>query len=135
VEEAYELSIEAAIDLGDDEAIAELIAFVEALPPARATPVLRAGRNRLDAEQAHRRGNAQAAEAHEQKAIALLRSLAARPVLARALLERVRRREDPDAFAEARAIYTELGASRWLSRMEEGNSVERLGISHSTVRN
>ena len=85
----------------------------------RATPLLRAGRARLAAEQAHRRGDAAEADDREQEAIALLRSVGARPLLARALLERARRRDAPAALAEARAIYAELGASRWLARVEE----------------
>jgi hypothetical protein len=40
VAEAYALSIEAAIELEDEAAIAALEAFVGALPPARATPLL-----------------------------------------------------------------------------------------------
>jgi tetratricopeptide (TPR) repeat protein len=118
VEEAHALSIEAAISLGDEAAMADLRAFVETLPPARATPLLRVGRDRLAAEQAHRRGDTQAAEVHEENAITLLRSIGARPLLARCLAERARHREDPDALADARAIYNELGASRWLSRIE-----------------
>jgi class 3 adenylate cyclase/tetratricopeptide (TPR) repeat protein len=117
-EEGYALRSEAAIALGDDDAIAALVAFVEALPPARATPLLRAGRERLAAEQAHRRGDAHAAETHALNAISLLRSVGARPLLARLLIEHAHRRHDKDALAEARTIYSELGASRWLSRAE-----------------
>ncbi len=119
VEEAYAMSIEAAIALDDDQPIAELEAFVAALPPARATPLLRAGRARLSAELAQRRGDAQTAVQCEDEAIALLRSIGARPLLARALFERARRREDAEALAEARAIYEQLGASRWLARIDQ----------------
>ena len=57
---------------------------------------------------------AAATDGHQRHAIELLRSLNARP-----LLERARRREDPDAVAEARAIYAELGATRWLAGIED----------------
>jgi hypothetical protein len=119
VEEAYALSVEAAILLGDEEAIAHLIELVAALPPAGAKPLLRAGRARLEAEQAHRRGDHATAERAEEQAVALLRSVGGRPQLARTLLERARRRPDPEALAEARAIYADLGATRWLERIDE----------------
>jgi hypothetical protein len=123
VVEAYALSIDAAFALADDVAIAELEAFVAALPPGRATPLLRAGRASLSAEQAQRRGDIQDADAFGQEAIALLRAVGARPLLARVLLDQARRREDPDALAEGRAICTELGASRWLARIDETSGV------------
>jgi tetratricopeptide (TPR) repeat protein len=118
-EEAYALSIEAASEAADQGAIAGLIAFVDALPPALAPPLLRAGRARLEAEKAHRTGDDQAAQRAEDEAIALLRSVGARPLLARALLERAGRRDDPEALEEARRIYSELGAIRWLAALDE----------------
>jgi len=123
IAEAYALSVEAALRLADDAAIEDLIAFVAALPPVRATPLLRAGRARLEAELAHRRGDADAAQAHADDAIALLRSLGARPLLAQVLSERAHRREDPEALTEARAIYTDLGATRWLARLDDPSGV------------
>jgi class 3 adenylate cyclase len=117
-EAAYDLAIEAAITLEDREAMAALDAYVGALPPARATPLLRAGRARILAEQAHRRSDTKAALSLEDDAIAALRLVNARPLLARALLDRVRRRDDRDAFAEAVNILEELGASSWLERVE-----------------
>ncbi len=122
-EEAYALSIEASVMLGDESAIAELVAFVDSLPPARATPLLRAGRARLAAELAHRRGDTDEAQRLEQEAIGLLRTVGARPLLAIALVERARRGGDSQALAEARAIYQELGATRWLTRLEKGREV------------
>jgi class 3 adenylate cyclase/tetratricopeptide (TPR) repeat protein len=115
-EEAYALRSEAAIALADQDVIAKLVAFVEALPRARATPLLRAGHERLAAVQAHHRGDAQAAEAHALNAIALLRSVGARPLLAHVLIEHGHRQNDTAALTQARTIYNELGASRWLAR-------------------
>ena len=123
IEDAYALSIEAATLLPDTAAMADLEAFVGELPPARATPLLRAGRARLQAELAHRAGDASASERFEGQAIALLRSVGARPLLAQALLERARRHDDTEALAEARAIYEELGAARWLERIGEASEV------------
>ena len=116
--QVYAHAIEAAIALGDTGAMSELQEFVAELPPARATPLLRACRARLQAELSHQAGDAAGAERFEDEAIALLRSLEARPLLALALVERARRRDDPEALSEARAIYEELGAVRWLARLE-----------------
>ena len=117
-EEAYALSIEAAVALGDADAMVELEAFVDGLVPARTTPLLHAGRARLMAEQAHRRGDEQVAAQFEHEVISLLRGVSARPALAQSLIERARRRRDPDALAEARSICTDLGATRWLARID-----------------
>jgi class 3 adenylate cyclase/tetratricopeptide (TPR) repeat protein len=114
----YALCGEAALALDDEVAIGELEKFVADLPPARATPLLRAGRARLAAAQAHHRREPEVVERFEDEAIELLRAVGARPLLARVLLERSRRREHPEALAEAREIYTELGASRWLARLD-----------------
>ncbi|HZU61103.1 MAG TPA: hypothetical protein VE983_09060, partial [Solirubrobacteraceae bacterium] len=122
-EEAYAQGIESALALADPDAMAELESFVAELPSARATPMLRAGRARLAAELAHRRGDAEATSSHEDQAIELLRSVGARPLLASALLDRARRQADTDALAQARAIYSELGAARWLERIDQTSEV------------
>jgi hypothetical protein len=118
MKDGYELSVEAAIALGDEATISGLTAVVDDLPPARAWPLLRAGRARLRAELAHRRADREGAQRSEDEAIALLRTLGARPLLAQTLVERARRHDDPAALAEARALYEELGAVRWLGRLE-----------------
>ena len=121
--EAYALGIEAANLLGDTAEMTELEGFVARLPPAHATPALRAGRARLQAELAHRAGEAEACERFEEEALALLRSVGARPLLAQALLERARRHADPEALAEAQSLYEELGATRWLERIQTQEGV------------
>ncbi len=45
-------------------------------------------------------------------------SVGARPLLATALLARARRSDDAEALSEARSIYEELGATRWLERLD-----------------
>jgi hypothetical protein len=109
--------------LGDDAVIAELIANVTQLPPARATPLLRAGRARLRAELAHRSGQPGETEGFEREAVALLRSIGSRPMLAHALMDRARRHEDPEALAEARIICSELGAKHWLARIDSASGL------------
>jgi tetratricopeptide (TPR) repeat protein len=123
VEEAYALCVEAVTGLGDQTAIGELVEVVSRRPPAAATPLLRAGRARLMAESAHQDGDEDAARRHEDDAIDLLRSVGARPLLAQTLLERARRRPEPEALTEARAIYTELEATKWLERIDKASEV------------
>jgi len=79
---------------------------------------MRSGRARLAAEQAHRRGDLDSAHGHYRRAIELPRSVNARPLLARALLERGRGRED----AEACAVSSELGARGWSGSTREAKS-------------
>jgi class 3 adenylate cyclase/tetratricopeptide (TPR) repeat protein len=122
-EEALALGVEAASAIGDQGAMEELEALAAQLPPARATPLVRAGRARLQAELSHRATDDTAAERREQEAISLLRSVGARPQLAQGLLERARRHDDAEALAEARAIYEDLGAARWLARIDEPSGI------------
>ena len=117
--ESYAVCAEAAIALGDADAMSRLESFVDGLPPAIATPLLRASRLRVVAEQAHRAGDETAAIAAEDETCALLQSVGARPLLAIALVERARRRDDPAALAQAREIFKELGATSWLQRVPE----------------
>ncbi len=123
LEEAFACCVDAAVAAADEVVIADLDAFVAGLPPARATPLLRAGRARLLAELAHRRGDAQAAIRLEDDAIELLRSVGARPLLAKALQGRASRRHDAEAAEEARSILQELGATRWLDRIARDREV------------
>jgi hypothetical protein len=75
------------------------------------------------AEQAHLRGDRDTAAAYEREAVELLRSVGARPLLAHALLDSVRRGGDVAALTEAREIYEELGATRWLARIDQATGV------------
>jgi class 3 adenylate cyclase/tetratricopeptide (TPR) repeat protein len=121
--QAYAVGVEAALAAGEQSTIEEFETFVGGLPPARATPLLRAGRARLRAELAHRTGDEAASERFEEEAIALHRAVGARPLLAQALMERSRRHHDGEALAEARTIYEELGATRWLERINARREV------------
>ena len=118
IAEAYELCLEAAMAIGDESVLAALEAHVDALAPNARSPIFRAAQARIIA---HRLvgTNRDRSEGYEREAIALLRDVGARPLLARALLERAGRGEDPDAVAESRALCSELGASRWLAGSEQ----------------
>jgi class 3 adenylate cyclase/tetratricopeptide (TPR) repeat protein len=118
VEQAYALSVEAAIAAGDEATMIARRAAMDELRPARATPLLRASRARLAAELAHLAGEHEAVAKFEDEAESLLRQVEARPRLASALLERARRGERPEALAEGRAILVSLGAVRWLERVD-----------------
>jgi hypothetical protein len=117
--DAYAICVEAALALADGAAIEELQAWCGALPPAHAPALLLAGRERLLAEQAHSASELESAIGFEQAAIDRLRGVGAPPLLARALLDRWRRRADAQALAEARAICIELGATRWLEALPD----------------
>ncbi len=118
-EHSFALSIEAATALGDERALRELDDAAAALPRSLTTSLILAGRARLQALRADHRGAAREAETHQDEAIRLLRSVNARPLLAQALLERARRSADGEALAEAREICEELGATRWLERIDQ----------------
>jgi hypothetical protein len=103
---------------GTESTIMDVLASFDRLTKVMITPVRRAQRARLLAELAHRRGDADGARAAEGDAVELLRSVGAPSLLAGALLDAVRRRGDADALAEVREIYAELGATRWLERLD-----------------
>jgi class 3 adenylate cyclase/tetratricopeptide (TPR) repeat protein len=117
--EAFRIRVEASLRAGNRATMEELSAWVEHLPPARNLPLIRAGRARLRAELAHARGDAEAARGLEREAEDILRDLEARPLLAAALLDRVHRRGDELALAEARQILVDLHATRWLEQLAE----------------
>jgi hypothetical protein len=118
-EEAYALGVEAAQMLGDEAALGYLDEFVNELRPAEATPLLRAAQARVRAALAERNGDETRAREQELTAIAMLRDLGARPLLADTLVEFGRRNDDAEAIGEARAIYSELGATRRLAQIDE----------------
>jgi class 3 adenylate cyclase len=128
---AYYLAIEAANLLRHLETIGELKAFVDGLPPARATPLLRAGRAQLAAGLAHRQGDLETMDRLDSEAARLLLSVGARPFLAAALADHARRCEAPEALAEARSIYEELRAVRWLDRLDQATGRRREVVEHA----
>jgi hypothetical protein len=122
-EEAFAVAVEAVSALGDEGAISDLEVSAAALPRVLSTPLIMAGRARLQALLAHRQGEASVAQERQSEAVRLLRALGARPLLARALADQAQLTGDSDALAEARAVYSELGATRWLERRGAGSEV------------
>ena len=122
-EEAFTLAVEAVSALGDETLLSELEATAGALPLVLRTPVIRAGHARLAARLAQHRGDARAAQENQVEAIRLLRSVGVRPLLARALAELAQMTGDGEPEAEARAILADLGATRWLERIDQSREV------------
>ena len=110
-------AVEAALFRTDEQAIVKLVTALDAMEPLYLTPVRRAQRARLAAELAHRQGDFASARTYEAEATRLLRSVGAKPLLAAALVDQVRRRGDAEALTEARAILESLGATRSLERL------------------
>ncbi len=119
IDEAYTISVSAAIASGDTDAMSRRAASLAAVRPAQRHRLVRATRARLEAEAAHQAGDRDHARRAEAQAEALLREVGARPRLAQALLERARRRGEPEPLAEAREIFASLEASRWLERVDQ----------------
>ncbi len=117
-DEAFALSVQAAIAAGDDALMADREATLGARRRGQSTPLLRAARAQLTAELAHRGGDAAAGGRAAAEAESLLRQVGPSHRLAEALLQRVRRQPDPEALSQARGIYERLRATRWLERIE-----------------
>jgi tetratricopeptide (TPR) repeat protein len=119
IDEAYAISVQAAILSGDAGLMARRAKAMAAIRPAQRHRLVRATSARLEAQAAHQAGDPDRARRAEVQAEALLREVGARPRLAQAQLERARRRDDQEALNEARAIYSSLDASRWLERVDQ----------------
>ena len=80
------------------------------------------------------RSERDAARRHEDDAITLLRGLGTRPLRAHALAERAGRTGDPGALRKAQEIFSELGASRWLGRLNEAAGAQVQAQAQATSR-
>jgi tetratricopeptide (TPR) repeat protein len=123
---AYIAAAEAAWELEDAAALEELIALVDQLPPADATPLMQGEAARFAGLLAARRGDLGAAEERLDAAIVLIRELGylyelAKVLLARGelLLEADRAGESIRFIDEARTILADLGAKPLLARAEQ----------------
>ncbi|MDX6641212.1 MAG: hypothetical protein QOF12_2223, partial [Solirubrobacteraceae bacterium] len=123
--EAYVEAGLAALALGDEETLETLVAFVATLPPARRSPLMRAGAARLAGLLAWHRGDAPVADERLAAAARELADIEAPFVLAQILLEHAevlaasgRDAEAAPLLAEARETFTRLGAVPWLARAD-----------------
>ena len=115
---AYRIGVDAAFAGSDEAAMSRVLGYLDAMDALYVTPVRLAQRARVLAEQAHLRGDIETTLLHEGEALELLRGVGAKPAVADALLDAVRRRGDAEAVAQAREIYIELGATRRLERID-----------------
>jgi tetratricopeptide (TPR) repeat protein len=117
--------LEIARDLGRDDLVAESIGYVRALPPAAATPTIRAHADHFAAHLAARDGDSAGAERLLGAAAAALSSSGRPFERAKVLLDHGelladggRDDEARALLAEARAGFEELGADPWIRRAD-----------------
>jgi class 3 adenylate cyclase/tetratricopeptide (TPR) repeat protein len=116
----------AALAIDDEQAVKQLIEFIADMPPARQTPLLRAGAARFTGLLAARHGDTKQADEQLAAAIRELRQIDASFVLAQVLLEHAelmhadgRDDEAGPLLAEATTILTRLGATPYLERAQK----------------
>jgi tetratricopeptide (TPR) repeat protein len=125
-------ALEAALALGEVERAAQLLETVEALPPGRAAPSLRAHAARFRARLALHDGAALEADQGFATAVSIFRECAMPYWLAitltehaEALIGAARWAEAEPLLAEARATFEHLDARAWLARVEAGEAEPR----------
>ena len=128
IKEAFATAGEAALRLGDVDKLAELVAFVDSLPPGGTNMFLDAHSSRFRAHLVHEADPAEGDRLF-RSAAALFLEFAAPFPLAVVRIEHAERLvaagsgdEAADLAAEARQTFERLGATPWLERLD------RLGI-------
>jgi tetratricopeptide (TPR) repeat protein len=127
--EAYLEAGHAALALGDEATVQQLVEYVAGLPPAMRSPLLRAAADRFAGLLAFRRGDLREADARLSAGIREIRTVESPFNLAQMLLERAEilaAGEETDVaplISEARAIFARLGATPWLERATALGSV------------
>ena len=118
-------AIEAAVALGEIEAVARIVEQVRAFSPAQRSPFVDAQVARYDAHAAAKGGDAETAEQRFRSSAALVREVGARFWLAVTLLEHGewlgangRAEEAEPLLTEAREIFESLEAAPWLERLD-----------------
>ena len=124
--EAYVEAGLAALALGDEATLQQLIEFVANLPPAKRSPLLRAGAARFAGLLAAEHGHTKTADEHLNAATRELRAIDAPFVLAQVLLEHAEMlhadgRDDEAAplLTEAAETFTRLQATPYLERAQK----------------
>jgi class 3 adenylate cyclase/tetratricopeptide (TPR) repeat protein len=118
-------ALESALAIGRDDVIEDTIAMVRALPPAAATPTIRAHADRFDALLAARRGDVDGADRLLHRAAAQLASVVRPFERAKVLLDHgellarsLRTSEASPLLREAADVFTALRAEPWRLRAE-----------------
>jgi class 3 adenylate cyclase/predicted ATPase len=116
----------AALNLGDDHAVEQLIELVAGMPPATRSLLLRAGAARLAALRAARRGDTETADEQLADATRELRAIDAPFMLAQVLLDHAELMHAAERDAdlaplvdEATEIFTRLKATPYLERAQQ----------------
>jgi class 3 adenylate cyclase/tetratricopeptide (TPR) repeat protein len=124
IKEAYATAGEAALLLGDVDRVADLIAFVDALPPGGTNLFLDAQSSRFRAHVAYEADPSEG-ERLFSRAAALFRELSAPFPLAVVQIEHAERLvaagsgdEASELAGEARQTFERLGATPWLERLD-----------------
>ena len=122
---AYPIAVEAAIELGDDDAVERLLARVRELAPGLTPPFLRAQVARFEGRLAARDGQLDRANASFAGAVSTFREIGARFWLGVTLVEQAEalvaggRPDEADPLAqEARAVLEDVGVPPWLERLD-----------------
>jgi class 3 adenylate cyclase/tetratricopeptide (TPR) repeat protein len=133
---AFPQALEAALALGERERAEQLLATIEALPPGRLAPSLRAHAARFRARLAAADGEKRKAERAFATATSICREYSMPFYLAVTLTEQAewlvadnRGADAEPLLSEAREIFERLGATPWLGRVESAESVPRAQVS------
>jgi ATP/maltotriose-dependent transcriptional regulator MalT len=133
---AFPQALEAALALGERERAEQLLATIEALPPGRLAPSMRAHAARFRARLAAADGEKRKAERAFATATSICREYSMPFYLAVTLTEQAewlvadnRGADAEPLLSEAREIFERLGATPWLGRVESAESVARAQVS------
>ncbi len=123
--EAYLETGLAALELGDEAVLRELIEFVAEMPPALRSPLMRSAAVRFEGLLAARNGDAKTADERLAAAARELEGVEAPFNRAQVLLEHAEvlgsnghEAESASLLAEARTVFERLGARPWLERAD-----------------
>jgi hypothetical protein len=136
VKVAFAQALDVALALGERERAERLLASIEALPPGRLAPSLRAHAARFRARIAAQDDEKGKAERGFRTAAAVFREYGMPFYLAVTLTEHgewlIAEDRAPGAeplFVEARETFEQLGAKAWLARIEPGEREPRAEVS------
>ena len=127
VKDGFRVACEAALELGDGDTLAELLAVVEAIPPGLMAPSMRATRDRMRGHVDANDGRTEDANRRFRSAAQIYGELTMPFERAVVLLERVERLGvawpgAEDDLREASQTFEDLGAAPWQERARAATS-------------